>query len=91
MDWFYKIGEDKPMSKVVEYDSAERSRFISILETIRKTVEQQQAVPASKRIPQRTFWALLTIAEHFYDCNGKYTIHSYDQFYRDVQGIDAPS
>jgi hypothetical protein len=89
MDWFYKIGEDKPMSKVPEYDKAERQRFISILEIIRNTVEQQQTVPASKRIPQRTFWAMLNVAEYFYDSNGAYTIHSYDQFYQDVQGIDA--
>jgi hypothetical protein len=89
MDWFFEIGEDKPMSKVPEYDRAERQRFISILEIIRTTVEQQQAVPASKRIPQRTFWAMLAVAEYFYDSNGKYAIHSYDQFYRDVHGIDA--
>ena len=89
MDWFFEIGEGKPMSKVEEYDHDECRRFISILETIHITVQQQQAVPASKRIPQRTFWALLAVAEHFYDSNGKYTIHSYDQFYRDVQGIDS--
>jgi hypothetical protein len=89
MDWFYEIGEDKPMSKVPQYDKAERRRFISILEVIRTTVEQQQTVPASKRIPQRTFWAMLVVAEYFYDCNGKYVIHSYDQFYRDVHSIDA--
>lgn len=89
MDWFFIIGEDKPMSKVPEYDRAERQRFISILEVIKTTVEQQQAVPASKMIPQRTFWAMLAVAEYFYDCNGKYTIHSYDQFYRDVHGVDA--
>ena len=89
MDWFYTIGEDKPISKVTEYDQAERQRFITIMDTIRKTVEQQQAVPASKRIPQRTFWAMLIVSEYFYDSNGKYTIHSYDQFYRDVHAIDA--
>tara|TARA_B100001123_G_scaffold74689_5_gene84315 strand:+ start:43107 stop:44369 length:1263 start_codon:yes stop_codon:yes gene_type:complete len=89
MDWFFKIGEEKPMSKVQEYDIAERQRFITILETVHSTVQQQQAVPASKTIPQRTFWALLMVAEYFYDSNGKYKIHSYDQFYRDVYGIDS--
>ena len=88
MDWFFEIGEDKPMSKVVQYDSAERQRFISILEMVYDTVNQQEYVPPSKTIPQRTFWALLTVAEHFYDSNGQYTIHSFDQFYRDVYRID---
>jgi hypothetical protein len=89
MDWFYQIGENRAMSKVPEYDDAEQRKFISIMETIKNTVEQQQAVPASKTIPQRTFWAMLFVAEYFYDCNGKYVIHSYDQFYRDVHSIDA--
>ena len=89
MDWFYTIGEDKPMSMVHEYDQSQRQRFITIMDTIRDTVEQQQTVPASKRIPQRTFWAMLIVAEYFYDSNNKYTIHSFDQFYRDVHTLDA--
>ena len=89
MDWFFELGEGKPMNKVTEYNVSDRQRFISILEVVRLTVEQQETVPASRSIPQRTFWALLMVAEHFYDSNVSYTIHSYDQFYKDVYAIDA--
>jgi len=89
MDWFFNLGENRPMQMVNEYDKAQRQRAISILEIVRSTVEMEQTVPGSKRIPQRTFWALLTVAEYIYDCAGKYTIHSYDQFYKDVYSIDS--
>ena len=89
MDWFFKIGENRPISKVKEYDADERKRFISILEMVYQTVMQQQSVPASKSIPQRTFWALIMVAECFYDSSGRHVVHSFDQFYKDVYSIDS--
>jgi hypothetical protein len=89
MDWFFNVGENRPMGMVEQYDKAQRQRAISILEIVRSTVEVQQTVPESKRIPQRTYWALLTIAEYIYNSAGKYTIHSYDQFYKDIYSIDS--
>jgi len=89
MDQFYKIGENKTLDDVPEYSESERRRFTSILDVVNNTVAQQQTVPASKRIPQRTFWALLTVAEYFYDSMEGYKVHSYDQFYKEVYQIDS--
>jgi len=87
LDWFYNLGEGKPMVSVTEYDRNELDRAQAIVEIARKTIELQQSVPDSKSVPQKTFWALITLAEYIYDNN--YSILSYDQFYQDVYRIDG--
>ena len=87
LDWFYNLGEGKILKSVTEYDSNELDRAEAIVEIVRKTIELQQTVPDSKNVPQKTFWALLILAEYIYDKG--YQVVSYDQFYQDVYRIDA--
>jgi len=87
LDWFYNLGENKVHSAVAEYDPSELDRAEAIVEIARKTIDLQQKVTESKNVPQKTFWALLTLAEYIYD-NG-YLITSYDQLYQDVYRIDS--
>ena len=87
LDWFYNLGENKVHSSVAEYDPSELDRAEAIVEIARKTIDLQQKVTESKNVPQKTFWALLTLAEYIYD-NG-YLITSYDQLYQDIYRIDS--
>ena len=89
MDWFYEIGENRPMSTVAEYDQSQLARAISILEKVKTTIELQEYTPPSKAVPKRTFWALVLAAEYLYDHNTKYKINGFDQFYKDVYRLDA--
>lgn len=89
MDWFYEIGENRPMNSVNEYDASELLRATSIMETVKTTIELQEYTPPSKSIPKRTFWALVLAAEYLYDNNTKYKINSHGQFYKDVYRLDA--
>lgn len=87
LDWFYNLGEGKTIMSVSEYDQNELDRAQAIVEVVRKTIELQQTVTDSKSVPQKTFWALVTLAEYIYDNN--YSIVSYDQFYQDAYRVDG--
>jgi len=87
LDAFYRLGVGRQINDVDEYDASELSRIDSVMGMMNQMVNLQRKVPASKRIPAKTFWAMLWVLEMIHDQG--YDIVDYAQLYEDIYTTDV--